>query len=358
MYRKTPLVSIVVPTYNSIYFIEHCIDSVFTTNYPNYEVIIIDDCSTDGTVEKIKAEYGYLPKLRIYRNKKRKLAAYSRNIGFRRAKGDFVALLDHDAEVDKNWIRKMMELILTDLSIGIVQSKVFDINKRKILQFVGAKIIPQLGWVEGIGLGLKDDSRFHNPEGVVAGATGVLYRKKAFEKIGGFDEKLKINIDDVDLNWRMWLAGYKTKIAPCAITYHWLKKSQTRDKWLGRLSWEFHYSKMIRVFIKNYSTKNLAKNLPILIIVYLIRGFFNLFFRLNPAPLTGLLLGLLWNTLNMPDSLRERMIIQNKIREVDDSILSKIIFTDNNLLKSFLNIWLPTVKVGSMLATSEISRNV
>jgi GT2 family glycosyltransferase/2-polyprenyl-3-methyl-5-hydroxy-6-metoxy-1,4-benzoquinol methylase len=358
--KPLPLVSIVIPTFNSLIFIERCLKSVFKTDYPKYEVIIVDDCSIDGTLDLINSTFSKEienGRLRVYRNRTRVLAAATRNKGFAKAKGKFVALLDHDVEVRPNWIMEMVKIINDDKSIGVVQSKVLDINKRNFIHCVGVKILPHLGWIKAIGFGEKDVGLYDNLKGIVAGATGVLYRKESFVKIGGFDEKLGINLDDLDLNWRFWVAGFKTVLAPKAITYHWSKEQKTRDRWLRRFSWEFHYAKMPRVFIKNYSFISLIKYLPIYFVISLLRALFNVFFRLNFAPLAGLLKAYIWTIMCLPDSLKKRNHIQKELRKVSDKELSKIgVFVEESIFSFFRNYWLNMIRIGNMFSTKGIGK--
>ncbi len=344
MREKLPMVSIVIPTYNSLSFIERCISTVLNTNYPNYEVIVVDDCSKDNTLKFIEDNYGSNKRLRIFRNARKMLAAGSRNKGFAHAKGEYVALLDHDVEVDPDWIKEMVKIIQEDDSIGIVQSKIHDINRRGLLQCVGVKIIPQMGWVVVLGHGKKDLGQFDRLDGLVGAATGVMYRRSVFRKVGGFDEELGINLDDLDLNWRVWVAGFKTVIASKAVTYHWAKKQKTRDLWIKRFNWEFHFSKLPRVMAKNYSVSNLMKYLPVYFFVSVARGLLNLLFRLNFAPLAGFVYGILWNFYELGDTYKRRVFIQKKLRKFDDSILMEKIFVQTSLLETFKRFWLPLTR--------------
>jgi GT2 family glycosyltransferase len=352
--EKIPLVSIVIPTYNSKDFIEKCLETIFKTDYLNYEVIIVDDMSTDTTVSLIQEKFGTHKNMSIFINTEKKLAAGSRNICFSHSKGEFVALLDHDVEVHPLWVKEMVLTMEKDKNIGIVQGKIFDINRRDILQCVGVRIIPQVGWVDSIGFGEKDTGKYDNLDTIVGAATGVLYRKSAFDIVGGFDEELGINTDDLDLNWRFWIAGFTTKVSPGAIIYHWSKKQKLRDKWINRHSWEFHYAKFPRIFIKNYSLINVLKYLPIYLFVALARGVFNAVFRRNPATLTGLVASLWWNMKLLPDTLKERKRIQGSFRKLSDNQLKSKIFINKSLFIIFKNTWLPFVKSGEQMATNTI----
>lgn len=348
------LVSIVIPTYNSSSFIERCLSSVLKTTYPNYEVILVDDCSTDSTREILSRFAKKNKRIKLIFNQKNILAAASRNSGFNYSSGEFIALLDHDSEVDSHWITEMVKKMQTDNTIGIVQGKVYDINKRNTLQNVGLKIYPQTGWVYSPAWGVKDRKQFDAIQNIVAGATGVLYRKSAFKKIGGFDEYLGINVDDLDINWRMWIAGYSTVLAPHAITYHWSKKQHTRDSWIKRRSWEFHYAKILRIFLKNYSFPIVIYYTSSFLLISVFRGVFNIITRFNFSPIFGLLQSIIWNIQLLPNTLSERKSIQQQLRKKSDTELFNTIFLQDSIFFIFHKFWMPVIESGKKLSTEKI----
>src|SRR5581483_10140172 len=94
-------------------------------------------------------------KIRVFINKEKKLAAGSRNEAFKNSKGKFVALLDHDTEVDKDWLTELLGIFEKYRDAGTVQSLVLDISKRNIIQHAGLKVNSYLGWVIPMGFGIK-----------------------------------------------------------------------------------------------------------------------------------------------------------------------------------------------------------
>lgn len=349
--KKKPFVSIVIPTYNAEEFIIPALQSVFKTKYSKYEVVVIDDLSTDGTVKLIKKNFGGNKKLQFFRNQKKLLAAGSRNHGVKKSNGELIALLDHDIEVDQNWIVEMVKVMNKYDDCGVVQGKVMDIKNRGIIQHAGVKINASLGWVVPIGYGLSGNKYFTKEVQAFANATGLMFKKEVWKKVGGFDEMLEINTDDWDFNWRTNLYGYKHFLAPKSITYHWSKKQQTRDVWIKRTNWEFHFAKVPWIFIKNYELKNIFKYLPIYILVNIFRGFFNLIFRLNPAPMVGLLMSIWWLINNFSILMKKRGEVQSN-RQINDEKLLQL-FDTSTVWNYFKNHWLQAFRVGKKLSTEK-----
>jgi len=346
-----PFVSVVVPIFNAEDFIIRTIRSILATDYPNFEVVVVDDCSQDDSWQILDSLFSKNPQIRLFNNKKNLLAAGSRNRGVSLSKGKYIALLDHDVEVDRAWLKEAMGIFERHLDAGVVQSIVLDIKKRNIIQHAGIKIQSYLGWV--ISLGFGKDIRKYNPKEkeVFADATGLIFKKRIWEEIGGFDEDLAINVDDWDFNWRVWLYGYKEYLAPKSITYHWSKKQSTRDRWIRRFWWEFHFAKVPWLFIKNYEIKNLIIHLPVHISVNLFRGMVNLV-RLNPSPLFAFFYASGWTLTNIGKLLNKRRITQDSRKIADSYLLTKLM--DNGFVHSyFLKHWLPMVGHGRKMATEE-----
>ncbi len=348
MKQLKPFVSIVIPTYNAQSFIVPALKSVLKTDYPQFEIIIMDDLSSDETINLIENNFSKNPRVHLFRNKIKKLAAGTRNAGIKKAKGPLIALLDHDIEVDPKWISEMVKVMNRHDDCGVVQGKVLDIKNKNIIQHAGVKINSALGWVVPVGFGLNGKKYFTKEIQAFANATGLLFKKKVWEKVGGFDEMLEINTDDWDFNWRTNLYGFKHFFAPLSLTYHWSKKQQTRDAWIKRTTWEFHFAKVPWIFIKNYEPINVVRFLPIYIFVNLARGFFNLFFRLNPAPLIGFIASIGWILKNMPILLQKRTEVQKK-RVIDDQEMLRL-FDNSSVFDYFRKYWLQAFKVGKKIS--------
>jgi|SRR3989344_1054107 len=346
-----PLVSIIIPVYNAAEFIERAVISVMKTDYPNFEIVLVDDMSTDKSWDILKKIVIKNNNIRIERNSKKLLAAGTRNVGCRMAKGEFIALLDHDVEVDKNWINEAISIFKLNKSLGTVQGVVMDVVRRDIIQHAGIMINAYLGWVIAKGFGKKIKNYKPKEEEVFANATGLIFKKEVWKKIGGFDEDLAINLDDWDFNWRCWLYGYKQILAPKSITYHWSKKQNVRDKWISRLPWEFHFAKVPWLFIKNYELVSVFKFLPIYLVASFIRGIFNLIFRFNPSPILAYFGALFWTAVNFDKLIIKRHEVQ-KNRQLKDSYLLNKIMDKNFVTGYFIKHWLPVITLGKAMSTN------
>ncbi len=343
--KKYPFISVVMPMYNAEEFIVPAVRSVLATSYPNLEVVLVDDLSTDKGFETVRENFSKNPKVRIYRNKKKLMAAGSRNRGVKLARGEYIALLDHDVLVDKNWLNAAIGVFEKYPNVGTVQGVVLDITRKNVIQHAGIKINSYFGWVNTLGVG-QDVKKYNAKEKeIFANATGLIFKKSVWKHVGGYDEMLAINVDDWDFNWRVWLYGYKQILAPRSITYHWSKKQKTRDAWIKRANWEFHFAKVPWLFIKNYETLNIFIFLPWYLLVGLTRGIFNLLFRFNPAVIIGYLKALVWVTLNFNELLEKREVVQSK-RKISDKYLLDNLMDRNFIINYFLKVWSPVVKSG------------
>lgn len=352
MNEPTPKVSIVIPVFNAQVFIHKALKSVLKTNYPNFEIVVVDDVSTDNTVKIINRYFTGDNRLKFIQNQTKKLAAGTRNAGVKASTGDYIALLDHDIEVHPEWITEMIKIFKKDRFVSVVQGRVLDIKKRHIIQHAGIKINSYLGWVIPVGLGLDSRWACLEPIETFANATGLMFKKSVWRYVGGFDEDLAINTDDWDFNWKCWIMGFRQRLAPKSITYHWSKAQHTRDAWIKRTAWEFHFAKVPYLFIKNYSIENIFKYLPFYLIVNFLRSCFNLIFRLNPSPIIAFFSSIVWIFYKWPGLLQKRKIIQQK-RKLPDSYIIPNLMDDKFVLNYFLKHWLPVVGIGRKISTEK-----
>src|ERR1700722_20325446 len=326
--QKKPFVSIVIPCYNAKDFIKGCLKSVLKTTYPNFELILVDDFSKDGTDEYLLKTYKNNRKISIVRNKKNSGPSVTRNHGVLLARGELIAFVETDMEVDPGWLEPLVEAMQNDEKLGAVQSKILDINKRNLIQSMGVKFNPHTFWVISPDSGKNKKSIPQTLE-MGIGSVGSLVRRSVIKKIGCYDEKLVHNIDDLDFGWRIWLAGYNIRTIPESITYHWTAKpSSLREKTTPSLASELHFHKGPRILIKNYEVQNVIRYLPWLFFAYFIRIIKNLFAG-NTTPLRGFLKSLVWEVSSFPDTLKERKRIQKLRKRTDKEMFEKLAIPGN-----------------------------
>lgn len=320
---KNKFISIVIANFNGEKYLKDCLLSVFKTQYHTFEVIIIDDGSTDNS-SKILKTFSEKNKFKLIKNKKNLGPAESRNKGINKASGDILVFLDNDTKVDKNWLKELEETFLSDKTIGAAQCKIFDFKKREIIQEIGMKLNPYTGFGITLGRGQKDQGQFIHQEEIISLSAALAVRKEIAKKIGGFDQKLFHYTEDLDFSWRVWISGYRIVLTPNSKIYHYTKEHDPTYKLY------FHLSKnSLRMLIKNYEIFNMIKYLPFSLLFNIMGAFSVLFRKRNVSAILGVLLGFVWNLFFLKDTLRERAKVQSLRRVSDTTIFNKIMISSN-----------------------------
>jgi len=183
--KKSPLVSVNLTTYNRRDLLARCLDSILLQTYDNYEIIIIDDFSKDGTekiVERYRKEY---PQIKYFKHLENKGNAFARNTAFKHCKGKYVAFMDDDDEwIDADKLKKQVEIFETkdNQKIGIICGNV--------------KVVDQLGKIKTkfIKKPRNLPKKIMEGNGVIFNST-VLTKRNIMQKVGGFDEKQPRGVD-------------------------------------------------------------------------------------------------------------------------------------------------------------------
>jgi GT2 family glycosyltransferase len=264
---KGPLVSIIILNYNGMKFADKCLTSVLNTRYHNFEVIFVDNASTDGSLEYAKKRFGKNRRLRFVVNKKNYGFAKGNNIGLRHAKGEYVVFLNIDTEVDPNWLTELVKVMDSDPTVGAAQSKLLTMDDQKRIDACGLTLTPY-GFFAERGSGEVDRGQYDSAVEIFAAkGAAMAVKREVLEKVGPFDEDYFIFAEEVDLCWRIWLAGYRVVLVPKSIVFHfgagivkmiWPQKSPP-----------YWYRNTLVTFLKNASTKNLLKMLPPLLLISL-----------------------------------------------------------------------------------------
>jgi GT2 family glycosyltransferase len=207
--------SVIVVAYNSGDLLRDCVASIYFTQ-PKVEVVVVDNASTDGAVEHVKAEF---PTLRVVRSERNAGFGAGNNLGAAHAKGAFLVFLNPDTVVTDGWLEALVCPLVEDPSVGLATPKVLLRNDPAHINVAGLKV-----HLSGIsmcrGLGLPRAALDEVAE--VAAISGVTFavRRDVFEDIGGFDEDFFLYMEDVDLSVRVWLAGYRCLYVPRAVALH------------------------------------------------------------------------------------------------------------------------------------------
>jgi GT2 family glycosyltransferase len=230
--KQTPLikglVSTIVLNWNGKEVIFHCIDSLLAQTYRAKEIILVDNGSVDGSLPMIRQKYGAA--IVVIENGENLGFAEGCNVGIRASQGEFIALLNSDATVEKNWMEEMVHGLQKagvheGEKIGMAAGKIYFSGDDKRIENTGHVI-----YKDGLGRGrgrLEIDRGQYDHEDRVFCPNGcaALFRRSMMEEIGMFDKAFFAYADDIDVGFRGRLMGYKCAYIPSAIAYHRLSAS-------------------------------------------------------------------------------------------------------------------------------------
>ena len=213
---RTMLISVVIPTWNGAHHLPVCLAALRRQTLTPYEVILVDNASTDHTRQLIQHDYPEVKLISLAANLR---FAGACNAGIRAARGQAIALLNNDTEADKHWLERVAATFAEHPEAGFVASKLRLFDRRDTLHSAG-DFYSVRGVPGNRGVWQKDEGQFDTP--YVFGACGAasVYRREMLDKIGLLDETFEFSCEDVDLDWRAQLAGYKCAFAHDAIVYH------------------------------------------------------------------------------------------------------------------------------------------
>ena len=208
--------SIIVPNFNGKQFLKICFDSILNQNYSSYEIIIVDNGSSDGSVQYINENY---PEFTLIQNKENLGFAAAVNQGIKASNADYIFLLNNDVELETDCISNLLKCIEKDKNIFAVSSKMIQYNDRSKMDDAGDEYTI-LGWTRKVGDGKSPDLYTAEREIFSACAGAALYRKNILDEIGYFDENFFAYMEDVDISYRARIKGYKCVYCPEAVVYH------------------------------------------------------------------------------------------------------------------------------------------
>lgn len=326
------LVSIIIVNYNGKDYLKRCIGSILKNNYSNYEIIAVDNASTDGTAEMLKKDFSGIAGLRIVSLDKNYGPAKARNQGVKSAKGEIIGFLDNDTEVDPHWISSALKYFENDSKIGALQCKLLLLNDKNKIDYAG-EYLGSLGFLVHVArYGEEDNGQYDEVKELLAAkSAGMFIRKDVFDKIGGFDDDYFIFVEETDLGWRAWLAGYKTIFAYDSIVYHYYSATKVlTDPNFNNYLVRFHGPKNhILTLYKNLSFKNLIFILPKHIFLWFCLAMYLILTGKRNSGF-NILKGMGWNIANYQKNQKKRILIQQS-RIISDEELFKKIYKKKNL---------------------------
>ena len=221
---RSPKVAIVILNWNGQSYLEKFLPSVLATSYENIEVIVADNGSADTSVSFLEKQF---PQVRLIRFNENNGFAKGYNMTLEQVQADYYAIINSDIEAEPGWLTPIINLLEQDKLNAACQPKLLSYNNKNLFEYAGGAG----GWLDSFGYPFargrifdvceEDKGQYDDTERVfwVTGAAMVI-RSNVFHEMKGFDQYFFAHQEEIDLCWRMQLAGYKLYACPSSVVYH------------------------------------------------------------------------------------------------------------------------------------------
>ncbi len=261
--------TVVIPNYNGIKFIEDCIQSLREDRSSDFQVCIVDNGSTDGSLEWIQAN---CTEARIMVMGENTGFCRAVNEGIRAADTPYVILLNNDTKVVPGFVRALEEALERSPKRFSVSARMVDMYEPQLLDGAG-DLYCALGWAFARGKGKRADSSYTREEEIFSACGGAaIYRKALVDRLGYFDENHFAYLEDCDLGYRAQLYGYRNFYSPEAVVYH--AGSGASGSRYNEFKISLSSRNSIYLIYKNMPLWQILLNLPLLLAGFFIKFLF------------------------------------------------------------------------------------
>jgi GT2 family glycosyltransferase len=215
-----PSVSILIPHWNGRHHLDDCLNSLRRQSFTDFELILVDNGSTDGSQEYVRRCY---PEVRLIELGENRGFTGACQAGYAVARGELILLLNNDTEAEEGWLAAVTQAFNSHPHVGMVASKMLLFDRRD--HFHTAGDFYRLNGIPGNrGVWQKDGGQYDQEEIVFSACGGAAaYRRTMLAEIGFLDDDFYFSCEDVDMGWRANLAGWQVLYVPTAVVYHKLK---------------------------------------------------------------------------------------------------------------------------------------
>ncbi|MFQ5632036.1 MAG: glycosyltransferase family 2 protein, partial [bacterium] len=323
--KSAPVVSVIIPHFCGQEILLRCLKSLYADDSIPIEVILVDNASTDDSVE---AAVEAFPQIKVLHSKKNLGYAGGCNLGMTNARAAYFVLLNNDAIVSPGLLEKLLHVADANPEIAAVQPKIKSISNKYYFDYAGAAG----GFIDIFGFPFargrifftieKDLGQYDTPGEIFwASGTCTLLRRSALEQAGYLDDNFFAHMEEIDLDWRLHLMGYRVWYEPNAVVLHnagtTLRPETPRKIFLN------HRNSLV-MMLKNYSMITLFWVFPIRLAFECIAVFYVLLKRDVPQA-KAILKGCFAALVALPGSFKMRKTVQKK-RLLTDAQLMKRMF--------------------------------
>ncbi len=323
-----PPVDIIIPHYRGEEHLERCLRSLVNTRYPSMGIVVVDNASQTPGLEELIGKFAGVRLLALPQNR-----GYSGgcNAGFNATKAEFLVFMNDDTRHDPNWLEPLVTAARRDGCIAALQPKILSLREfeqgNNRFDYAGAAggMLDRLGypWCYGRTFsGVEmDNGRYDSPRNIFwASGVAMFVRRSVLDELGGFDDSFFMHMEEIDLSWRMQLAGYTVRSVPSSVVYH---EGASSLAYGSPEKTYYNHRNNLRMMLRNMSVGSLmvafsARLLlePAAALFYLTKG------RRGYRNAYAVLKALRDFLLELPETLRDRARVQ-ALRKRSDTALFK-----------------------------------
>lgn len=263
--RTKPSVSVIVLNWNGKRFLDNCLSSLLSQDFHNYEVLLVDNGSTDDSLRFVE-KFSKDVRLKIIALNENYGFSRGNNIGIKCSQSDYVIILNNDTEVKTNFITELVNAAEKDNQIGSVGCRILSQNGKT---WFSQKFVNN-GFIVPFFLQTLIEDRIEQISNISTinlanSGCAVLYRRSVLDEVGFYDEDFWSNSEDWDLGYRINMAGFKSVYIPAPLVFHVGAGSEgyTPERKVKM------YRNTLFTYFKNYERKNLLIRFPVLMFVLL-----------------------------------------------------------------------------------------
>ena len=330
-----PLVSVVIPHWNGVEVLSECLESLSETKYPNMEIIVVDNASTDGSPDWVSLNF---PQVKLIENDQNYGYAGGCNRGAKTAEGEYLVFLNNDTIQDHHWLAGLVDFMNLNSNVAAVQPKILDFFERTKFDYAGGAG----GWLDILGFPFargrvfleqeRDNGQYDKMRPIFwASGTAIMVRKSDFETAGGFDEIFFAHQEEIDLCWKFHLMGKEIWAIPNSTIYH---KNAVTLPMFTRMKQYLNHRNSYLMVLSNYSLPITLYLAPIRFALELVAALYAIV-RLDLNHLLGIIQAQLW-ILFHPHVIIHRRKKVKQVRKIKDKKIFKRLYWGSVVLDYYI----------------------
>lgn len=327
LFNSMPKVSVVILNWNGKKFLHACLTSLRKLTYKPVEVILVDNNSSDGSVEFVKKNFSWV---KLVVNTRNDGFAKGNNIGFKKSTGKYILFLNNDTIVTPTFLQSMVRQMEHDASIGCMQPQMRMMDHKELQDEAGG-YLTHFGFLYHYGYKKKYALSPYKLKREVFSIKGacMIVPRRVFEEIGKFDEDFFIFFEETDVCHRIWLAGYRVIYDPTTYIFH-MVGGDTGNKYSYQRRIYLTVKNMTCSYFKNFGTRNIVTVFPLFLGVQcgLVLSFI---LKFQWYLVWAVIQAYSWNIANIPTTLKKRAFIQHSLRKISDDELNSHVLYDPDM---------------------------